>query len=131
MNKVLLVGRLTADPELRYTPNGAAVCDVTLAVDRVSRDGERAADFIFCQVWNKQAESLAKYMRKGYRIGIEGWLNIDSYEKDGQRKWVTRVICQRVEFLESKHDDRPAVVKDAMGGGFGTEVEFKDEDLPF
>lgn len=131
MNKVLLVGRLTADPELRYTPNGSAVCDVTVAVDRVSRDGERAADFIFCQVWNKQAENLAKFTRKGYRVGVEGWLNVDSYEKDGQRKWVTRVVCQRVEFLESKHDDRPAVVKDARGVDFGTEVQFKDEDLPF
>lgn len=131
MNKVLMVGRLTADPELRYTPNGSAVCDVTVAVDRVSRDGERAADFISCQVWNKQAENLAKFMRKGYRVGVEGWLNVDSYEKDGQRKWVTRVVCQRVEFLESKHDDRPVVVKDARGVDFGTEVQFKDEDLPF
>lgn len=64
------------------------------------------------------------------KVVVDGH-TFDSYEKDGQSKWMTRVICQRVEFLESKHDDRPAVVKDAMGGGFGTEVEFKDEDLPF
>lgn len=137
MNKAILIGRLTADPELRYTQSGKAVCGFTLAVDRVGKDGEREADFINCTVWNKAAESLAQYMRKGYRIGIDGSIRVESYEKDGQRRWATKVLCQHIEFLESKHDNRTAapaqnnVVTDAYGNAFGTEVSFSDEDLPF
>ena len=140
MNKVILIGRLTADPELRYTPNGSAVCDFTLAVERVVSDGEKKADFIFCNVWNKQAESLAKYMRKGQRIGVEGRLSVENYEKDGQRKWATRVVCQRIEFLESKQSNGAAQKDQGEKGGkvvtkngeeIGVEVSFRDEDLPF
>lgn len=86
MNKVILIGRLTADPELRYTPSGAAVCSFRIAVDRPfnSQSGEREADFINIVVWNKAAENTAKYMSKGRQIAVEGRLQIRSY--DGQRR---------------------------------------------
>lgn len=81
MNKVILIGRLTADPELRYTPSGAAVCSFRIAVDRPfnSQSGEREADFINIVVWNKAAENTAKYMSKGRQIAVEGRLQIRSY----------------------------------------------------
>ena len=102
MNKVILIGRLTADPELRYTPSGAAVCSFRIAVDRPfnSQSGEREADFINIVVWNKAAENTAKYMSKGRQIAVEGRLQIRSYDgNDGQRRWVTEVVADRVEFL--------------------------------
>ena len=87
MNKVILIGRLTADPELRYTPSGAAVCSFRIAVDRPfnSQSGEREADFINIVVWNKAAENTAKYMSKARQIAVEGPLQIRSYDgNDGQ-----------------------------------------------
>lgn len=149
MNKVILIGRLTRDPELRYTPNGAAVCNFTIAVDRPynPQSGEREADFIEIVVWNKVAENVAKYMTKGRQVGVEGRLQIRSYDgKDGQRHWRTEVIANNVEFLgsgngsgntgmsqPSRNDSfaQPAPRENPSLGSFGTEVSFSDEDLPF
>lgn len=159
MNKVILIGRLTADPELRYTPNGAAVCSFRIAVDRPfnSQSGERGADFINIVVWNKAAENTAKYMSKGRQIAVDGRLQIRSYDgNDGQRRWVTEVVADRVEFLGSggsannggdsyggnyggqnqnyqRQNDQftQAAPSDNSLGSFGTEVSFSDDDLPF
>lgn len=105
INRVVLVGRLTKDPELRYTPNGVAVATFTLAVNRtfVSQSGEREADFINCVVWRKQAENTANYLRKGSLTGVEGRLQTRSYEnQEGKRVYVTEVVADSVQFLEPK-----------------------------
>lgn len=103
MNKVVLIGRLTKDPELRFTPGmGKAVTTFTMAVDRrFSKDGQREADFIPIVVWGKQAESTANYMSKGKLIGVSGRIQTRNYEaKDGSRRYVTEVIAEEVQFLE-------------------------------
>ncbi|KAJ50035.1 single-strand DNA-binding protein [Clostridium tetanomorphum] len=103
MNKVVLIGRLTKDPELRFTPgNGTAVATLTLAVDRrFSKDGTREADFIPVVVWGKQAESTANYMSKGRLMGVSGRIQTRNYEaKDGTRRYVTEVVADEVQFLE-------------------------------
>lgn len=105
INRTILVGRLTKDPELRYTPNGVAVSTFTLAVNRTytNSQGEREADFINCVAWRKQAENIANYLRKGSLAGVDGRLQTRSYEtKDGRRVYVTEVICESVQFLEPK-----------------------------
>lgn len=105
INRVVLVGRLTKDPELRYTPNGIAVATFTLAVNRTfaSQSGEREADFINCVVWRKQAENMANYLRKGSLTGIEGRIQTRSYDnQEGKRVYVTEVVADSVQFLEPK-----------------------------
>ncbi|AAO34760.1 single-stranded DNA-binding protein [Clostridium tetani] len=103
MNRVVLIGRLTKDPELKFTPGtGTAVTTFVLAVDRrFSKDGKNEADFIPVVVWGKQAESTANYMSKGKLIGISGRIQTRSYEaKDGTRRYVTEVVADEVKFLE-------------------------------
>jgi single-strand DNA-binding protein len=105
INRVVLVGRLTKDPELRYTSSNIAVSKFTLAVNRTfaGPSGEREADFIQCVVWRKQAENLTKFVRKGSLIGVEGRIQTGSYDdKDGIRKYTTEVIGDSVQFLEPK-----------------------------
>lgn len=105
INRVVLVGRLTKDPELRYTPNGVPVSTFTLAVNRTftNRQGEREADFINCVVWRKQAENVANYLRKGSLAGVEGRIQTRSYEaQDGRRVFLTEVVCDSVQFLEPR-----------------------------
>ena len=105
INRVVLVGRLTKDPELRYTSSNIPVSKFTLAVNRTfaGPSGEREADFIQCVVWRKQAENLAKFVRKGSLIGVEGRIQTGSYDdKDGIRKYTTEVIGDSVQFLEPK-----------------------------
>jgi len=105
MNYVVLTGRLTSDPILRYTPTGVPVVDFTLAVDRRSKNpkGEKTTDFIDIVVWRKQAETCATYLKKGRLIGVEGRLEINKYQgSDGQAHRRTRVVAYRVEFLSSK-----------------------------
>lgn len=105
MNHVALVGRLTKDPELRRTPSGKGVCGFSLAVDRAYKtQGQPDADFINCQAWGKTAENLCQYMRKGYRIGLTGSIHTRTYESERGRMYVTEVVADRVEFLESKKD---------------------------
>lgn len=106
INRTVLVGRLTKDPELRYTPNGVAVCRFTLAVNRTFADqsGERQADFINIVVWRKQAENSANYLKKGSLAGIEGRIQTGSYEgPDGKRVYTTEVIADSVQFLEPRN----------------------------
>jgi len=111
LNKVVLIGRLTKDPELKFTPgSGTAVATFTVAVDRrFSKDGQREADFIPIVVWGKQAESTANYMSKGKLIGISGRIQTRSYDaKDGTKRYVTEIIAEEVQFLEWGNGNRPA-----------------------
>ena len=124
LNKILLLGRLVADPELRYTATGKAVAQFTLAVDRpfASQDGKKEADFIPVILWGKTAEAAANYSFKGQRLLVEGRLQIRSYEaKDGSKRWATEVIGNSIEFIEKKESSG----FDAMG------TQVLDEELPF
>lgn len=131
MNKVLLTGRLTKDPELRYTPSGTPVCRFNLAVSRMSADG--GVDFVPCTAWGKTAENLAQYMRKGGMLAVEGRIQVSTYEKDGKRRWDIHVVAGRIEFMASKRqEDVPeAAPAERSFNDIGTEVSFSDEDLPF
>lgn len=143
MNKVILLGRLTRDPEVRYTQTGKVVCQFTLAVDRpfANQDGQREADFIPVVVWGKSAETCGNYVTKGQRLLVEGRLQIRSYDaKEGGKRWVTEVIADRFEFVENRKDaqgsnsgqapaNAPSNRNSGMGG-FGSEVPF-DEEVPF
>ena len=104
INRVVLVGRLTKDPEIITTPSGAKVCQYTLAVNRNRKaDGQPDADFINCVSWNKTAELMNQYLSKGALIGIEGRIQTRSYDnQQGQKVYVTEVITDSVQFLESK-----------------------------
>jgi len=105
LNRVVLVGRLTRDPDLRYTPNGVAVANFNIAVNRpfTNQQGEREADFINGVVWRKQAENLANYMKKGSLVGVDGRVQTRNYEgSDGKTVYVTEVVAESVQFLESK-----------------------------
>lgn len=131
LNRVVLIGRLTKDPELRYTPNGVAVATFTLAVNRsrANAQGEREADFIPIVVWQKQAENCANYIGKGSLVAIDGRLQIRTYDgKDGQRRWVTEVVAESVRFLD-KRDSASGTSQEF--GPVGNEVEFTDEEIPF
>lgn len=105
-NKVVLIGRLTRDPELRHTTNNIPVCSFSLAVNRSysSSNQERDVDFINCTAWRKQAENLTKYVSKGSLIAVEGRIQTRDYmdEKINAKRYVTEVICDSVTFLESK-----------------------------
>lgn len=143
INRVILVGRLTKDPELRYTPNGVAVCTFTLAVNRpfTNQQGERDVDFINCVTWRKTAENLANYQKKGNLIGIEGRIQTRSYEGvDGKRRYITEVIAESVQFLEPKKDEKTnqqSQQKPQMAGGLDSffndseTVDIDDSNLPF
>lgn len=104
MNKIILLGRLTKDPEIRKTPTDKSVCTFTLAVDRPfsGRDGKREADFISIVTWNRTADLAFEYLTKGKRALVEGRLQIRSYEAGGQKRWITEVIADRVEFVEAR-----------------------------
>lgn len=105
LNRVILVGRLTKDPELRVSQSNVAVANFNLAVNRpfTDKNGERGADFINCVVFRKPAENLVKYTSKGSLVGIDGRIQTRNYEnKDGQRVYVTEVICDQVQYLDSK-----------------------------
>jgi|SRR5690625_291036 len=105
MNRAVLVGRLTRDPELRYTPSGVAVANFTLAVNRpfTNQQGERDADFINCVVWRRPAENLANYMKKGNMVGVDGRIQTRTYEdQDGKTVYVTEIVADNVHFLESR-----------------------------
>lgn len=105
INRVVLVGRLTKDPELKYTPNGIASCRFTLAVNRAFKsEGEQQADFIQCVAWRKQAENLANFQRKGNLLGVEGRIQTGSYEgQDGKRVYTTDVVADSIQFLEPRN----------------------------
>ena len=109
INRVVLVGRLTRDPELRYTANGAAVASFTVAVNRqfTNSQGEREADFINCVIWRKAAENFSNFTNKGSLVGIDGRLQTRNYEnQEGRRVFVTEVVCDSVQFLEPKNQNQ-------------------------
>jgi len=111
LNKVILIGRLVKDPEVKATQSQISVCSFTLAVDRKFKnaDGERQADFLNCVAWRQQAELLGKYFQKGYRVGIVGNLQSRSYDDaNGKKVYVTEVIVDEIEFVESKKEQRNA-----------------------
>lgn len=137
INNAVLVGRLTTDPSLRYTGNGTAVAGFTLAVKRnfTSKDGEQDADFINCVIWRKPAETLANYAKKGSLIGVVGRIQTRSYEKDGQRVYVTEVVVDNFQFLESRskqegqHNNQTR--QDDPFAGKGSSIDVNSDDLPF
>ena len=157
MNKAILIGRLTKDPELRTTPTGRNVCQFSVAVSRnfTNANGEREADFINCVVWDKQAENLVKYQKKGNQIAVEGRIQTRNYDdKDGKKVYVTEILASNISFLDSKgtgatgntsFNNLPAppmvdtssnnmetvsVEKDPFEA-FGDSIEISDNDLPF
>lgn len=158
INRVVLVGRLTKDPDLRYTPAGAAVAKFTLAVNRTfsNAQGEREADFINVIVWRKQAENTANFLKKGSLAGIEGRIQTRHYDgQDGKRVYVTEVVADSVQFLEPKSSNgnrsnsnnqesqqtqqtqnnnygggHTRIDEDPFTSGSGP-IEVSDDDLPF
>lgn len=160
LNRVILIGRLTRDPELRYTPAGVAVTQFTLAVDRpfTSQGGEREADFIPVVTWRQLAETCANYLRKGRLAAVEGRIQVRNYENnEGKRVYVTEVIADNVRFLESGNRDnngggggQPMREEPSYGGNGrannnnnsrsnnqdpfsddGKPIDISDDDLPF
>ena len=133
LNRIVLIGRLTKDPELRYTQSGKAVCTFTLAVDRpyLANNGNREADFINIVVWNKTAENCAQYLAKGKLAAVDGRLQIRSYDgQDGQRRYVTEVIADNVRFLSPKSEAQQSGQLEAWIGDSGGYASPAD-DLPF
>ena len=142
MNKVILIGHLTADPEVRYTQGAEpmAIARYRLAVDRrFKRDGEDNADFIPCVCFGKGAEFAEKYLKKGTKVGITGRIQTGSYKnKDGQKIYTTEVVIEEQEFAESKNSDKnskpagkPAPKDDDIPDGFMDIPDNIDEELPF
>ena len=157
MNNVVLVGRLTRDPELRTTPNGIATCQISLAVNGLpNQNGERTTDFINVQVWRRQAENVSKYCAKGSQVGVVGRIRTRSYDaNDGTKRYVTEVVADNITFLGSKSGNSTGSnggFVDAMPDyntvsqpsyssstdltddpfkDFGSEVVLSDDDLPF
>ncbi len=127
LNKVVLIGRITKDIELRYTPNGVATATFYLAVTRnfKNQNGEYDADFIPVQVWRKQAENCAKYLSKGRLVAVAGRIQTRSYEQDGQRRYTWEVVADEVQFL-----DRGEKKEQTDVPGFDN-VDMDDSELPF
>ena len=153
MNKAILIGRLTRDPELRYTGSNTAVATFSLAVNRpfTNQSGEREADFINIVVWRKQAENVKNYLTQGSQVAVEGRIQTRSYDgEDGKKRYVTEVVADNVQFLDTKSSsnntnsfptsnpfetEEPApqttnVEKDPFAD-FGSNIEINDDELPF
>ncbi|MBY0205294.1 single-stranded DNA-binding protein [Paenibacillus cucumis (ex Kampfer et al. 2016)] len=130
LNRVILIGRLTRDPELRYTPNGTATASFNLAVDRPF--GDKETDFIPIVTWRQTAEACANYLRKGRLAAVEGRIQVRNYENnEGNRVYVTEVIADNVRFLErgeqqggNRNDSDPF-------NDNGKPIDISDDDLPF
>ena len=115
LNQVVLIGNLTRDPELRYTPDGTPVTSFTIAVNRpfTNRQGEREADFVPIVVWRKRAETCSEYLIKGSQVAVEGRLQVRNYEdKDGIKKWVTEVVARSVDFLQRLKKQFPSQISE-------------------
>lgn len=149
INRVVLVGRLTRDPELRYTPSGVAVATFSLAVNRTfsNSQGDREADFINIVAWRQLAELCANYLKKGSQAALEGRLQTRSYDnKEGKRVFITEVVADNVQFLSPAGEKRESGGSggySAPGKGYGSDqpddpfanesktVDISDDDLPF
>lgn len=152
LNRVVIVGRLTKDPDLRYTPNGVAVANFTVAANRPfkNQQGEYEADFINCVVWRRQAENLANYMNKGNMIGVDGRIQTRRFEgQDGKTVFVTEVLAESIQFLEPKgssqnrgqagsgfqqqgqHQNQPFANDADPFSNAGEPIDISDDDLPF
>ena len=142
INQTVIVGRLTADPNLRYTPNGIATCGITLAVNRpfTNQQGNKEADFINVVIWRKQAENTANYLKKGSLAGVTGRIQTRNYENsEGKKVFVTEVIADQVAFLDSngkgsdsqqtKPSEPNMQDNDSFSGG--EVIDISDDDLPF
>ena len=135
LNRVILIGRLSRDPDMRYLPNGTAVTSFTLAVDRpfTNSSGEKEADFINIVTWRQLAENCANYLRKGRLCAVEGRIQVRHYDKDGRRVYVTEVVADNVRFLE-RGEQQNSSGKGRADDPFyedGKPVEFDSSDLPF
>lgn len=135
MNRIILLGRLVKDPEVRYTNTGKVVAQFTLAVNRpfAGQDGQREADFINIVMWGKQAEAIGNSVTKGQRLLVEGRLQIRSYDgNDGTKRWTTEVIADRFEFIEKKAEGKTSVSTQEQSPmeSFGSSAPF-DEEIPF
>lgn len=142
LNRVILIGNLTQDPELRYTPNGVPVVSFTLAVNRsrVNQNGERETDFVPIVAWRKQAERCSEYLSKGSQVAVDGRIQVRSYEdRNGIRRKATEVVAWRVEFLQrlkrtpttqepSSEEENEIDSISIESEGIGGEDEDSDED---
>ena len=156
MNKAFLIGRLTRDPELRYSSSNAAIVNFSIAIDRqyTSSDGQRQTDFINIVAFQKQAENIKKYVGKGSLVAVDGRIQTRNYDdKDGKRVYVTEVVADRVQFLDSRNsnnatntnesndvspadfqtEDAPKEtnVSDDVFADFGSSIEISDDDIAF
>lgn len=153
MNKTFLIGRLTRDPELRYSSSNTPIVNFTIAIDRqyTNKDGQRETDFIRIVAYNKQAENISKYVTKGSLVAVDGRIQTGSYEdKDGKRVYTTDVVADRVQFLDNRtqgtsstnesNDVTPADfqtqaeetnVSDDVFADFGSSIEISDDDIAF
>ncbi|MBF7109916.1 single-stranded DNA-binding protein [Pediococcus pentosaceus] len=139
ISRTILVGRLTNDPELKYTGSGVAVATFTVAVNRqfTNSQGEREADFIRCQMWRKAAENFCKFTRKGSLIGIDGRIQTRSYDnQQGTRVFVTEVVAENFSLLESKNSNQnnqngQSAPSRNPNDPFNSMPDIKDDDLPF
>lgn len=138
MNKAILIGRLTKDPEIRYTQSGKAVGSFTLAVDRhwIKEDSQQpTADFIPVIAWGKLAEIVGNNMTKGRRISVDGRIQVRNYTAtDGSKRWVTEIVANEIEFLDSKKAGNSqqgefGQTTGSTSGGTGAPVP--DEEIPF
>ncbi|MGE5372967.1 MAG: single-stranded DNA-binding protein [Solirubrobacterales bacterium] len=139
LNRAILIGRLTQDPELRYTSNGVGVCRFTLAVNRnfTSQSGERAADYIDIVAWRQLAETCASYLAKGRLVAVEGRIQVRSYEtQDGQKRKAFEIVADTVKFLEKAQgqgprENRPAGKREETDSwdSLGREVDHGDVDM--
>lgn len=145
INNVVLVGRLTKDPDLRYTGSGTPVASFTLAVNRDFKNaaGEQEADFINCVIWRKSAETLANTVRKGQQIGVVGRVQTRSYEnQQGQKVFVTEVVAERFNYLEKREGNSNSSNNQKQSNNqqnfdrnsdpfSGSSIDISDDDLPF
>lgn len=134
MNRFVGVGRLTDDPSLRYTPNGVAVANFKLAINRPfkNQNGENEADFLPVVVWRKQAENAANYLHKGDQAGIDGRIQTRNYENnEGRRVYVTEVVADSVQFLQTKNRQSNGQQDDDPFKNDGKPIDISDDDLPF
>lgn len=141
MNNVNLIGRLTRDVDLRYTPNGNAAASFSIAVERnyTNQQGKRDADFINIIAWRKLAENVANFCSKGSPVGVTGRLETRSYEKDGKKVWVTEVVAQEIKFLSSPKNNENGQPnkgpnqnsKNANPFDRSQPIDISGDDLPF